>query len=102
MSLNQGQLEEVISTARQRGYFTLQDKEDALDWIDCKCRDDNDCRIFRNDQDGPKDTWIYCWSIELYLAVVRDNIEGVEKVLDKINERRFFVPLPEDEEVLPL
>jgi hypothetical protein len=105
--------EEIIRKAKARGFFTIEEQEASLGCFDCSCTNDNPTRIFRNDPNGPQDTWLYCWKIDFYLAVRHNNYTGALEILAKIISRRLLISpyiedmllLLEDEdedEVLPL
>lgn len=93
--------DQVIKDARARGSFTPEEMQAALGCFDCRCDNQNHTKIFRQSADGPQDTWLYCWSIDFYLAVRHNKMEEAAQILIKFDERRMFVSLPDDE-VLPL
>lgn len=100
--------EEIINQAKERGHFTQEEVEASLSCFDCSCDNENPTRIFRTAPDGPKDTWLYCWSIDFYLAVKRNDFNAALEITAQILSRRFLISpfigdaLLLEEEALPL
>lgn len=94
--------EQIINDAEKRGWFSMEEMRAASGWIDCACGSQDE-RIPRNPDGAPVDIWLFVDGTEFSFAVNGNNFDEARRLLNRIEERAFYVLMKvESEDVLPL